>query len=146
MVWVNSKSFWIFLPALADVFIRGESFERVEPLREIIGHQEGLQMLFQVVMGRIGNPNTLFRPAPLAARLRRRSPFACGACRAPRSAPEPGGGTVQHGFGWCWTGAAGGRRVGPLGLLEGWGAISNGTDNHIEGSSSERYSWVVDTM
>ena len=33
----------------------------------------------------------LFRPAPLAARLRRRSPFACGACRAPRSASEPGG-------------------------------------------------------
>ena len=43
---------------------------------------------------RIGNPNALFRPTPLAARLRRRSPFACGACRAPRSAPEPGGGTV----------------------------------------------------
>jgi hypothetical protein len=36
---------------------------------------------------------------------------------------------VQHGFGWCWTGAAGWGRVGPLGLLEGWGGHCNGISN-----------------
>jgi hypothetical protein len=30
---------------------RGKAFERFESFREVIGHQEGLQMLFQVVMG-----------------------------------------------------------------------------------------------
>ena len=50
MAWVDGKAFWLFLPAFADVLIRCKSCERFESLREIIGHQEGLQMLFQVVM------------------------------------------------------------------------------------------------
>jgi hypothetical protein len=51
MVQINGKSFQLFLPASVDVFIRGKAFERFESFREVIGHQEGLQMLFQVVMG-----------------------------------------------------------------------------------------------
>ena len=42
MAWVDRKAFWLFLPAFADVLIRCQSFERFEPLREIIGHQEGM--------------------------------------------------------------------------------------------------------
>jgi hypothetical protein len=53
MAWVDGKAFRLFLPAFADVLIRGQAFERFESLREIIGHQEGLQMLFQVVMSLI---------------------------------------------------------------------------------------------
>jgi hypothetical protein len=51
MVRINGKSFRLFLSASVDVFIRGKAFERFESFREVIGHQEGLQMLFQVVMG-----------------------------------------------------------------------------------------------
>src|ERR671918_2353218 len=51
MVRIYGKSFRLFLPASADVFIRCESLERFEALGEVIGHQEGLQMRFQVVMG-----------------------------------------------------------------------------------------------
>jgi hypothetical protein len=48
MVWICGKSFRLFLPAFADVLIRGKAFERFESLGEIISHQEGLQMLVQV--------------------------------------------------------------------------------------------------
>ena len=51
MAWVDGKAFRFFLPALADVLIRRKSLERFESLCEIIGHQKGIQMLFQVVMG-----------------------------------------------------------------------------------------------
>ena len=51
MAWIDGKAFGLFLPALTDVFIRGQAVERFESFREIIGHQEGMQMLFQVVMG-----------------------------------------------------------------------------------------------
>jgi hypothetical protein len=51
MAWMKRKAFWLFLPASADVVIRGESFERFEALCEVIGHKEGLQMCFQAVMG-----------------------------------------------------------------------------------------------
>jgi hypothetical protein len=50
MVRINGKAFWLFWPAVADVFIRCESFERFESLGEVIGHQESLEMLFQMVM------------------------------------------------------------------------------------------------
>jgi hypothetical protein len=50
MVRVNGKAFRLLLPASADVFIRGESLERFEARGAMIGHQEGLQMRFQVVM------------------------------------------------------------------------------------------------
>ena len=42
MVWIYDKSFWFFVPALADVFIRGKAFERLEALRKVIGHEESL--------------------------------------------------------------------------------------------------------
>ena len=51
MVRVKGNAFRLLLAALADVLIRGQAFERLEALGEVIGHQEGLQMRFQVVMG-----------------------------------------------------------------------------------------------
>jgi hypothetical protein len=48
---ITGKAFRLFLPASADVFIRCEPFERFESFREVIGHEEGLQMLFQAIMG-----------------------------------------------------------------------------------------------
>jgi hypothetical protein len=51
MVWIYSKSFWVFLPTLADEFIRCESFERLELLRGVRGHEEGLSRQFEMVMG-----------------------------------------------------------------------------------------------
>jgi hypothetical protein len=50
VVRIDGKTFWLFLPGLTDVLIGGEAFERFEAFRKIIGHQEGLQRLFQVVM------------------------------------------------------------------------------------------------
>jgi hypothetical protein len=51
MVRIAGKSFWLFLPASADVFIRCEFFERFESLHKVVSHEEGLQMRFQAVMG-----------------------------------------------------------------------------------------------
>ena len=51
MVRIHGKAFWLFLPAFADVFIRCESFERFESLGEVIGHQESIQVFFQVLVG-----------------------------------------------------------------------------------------------
>ena len=48
-----AKTFGLFLPAFADVLIGGQAFEGFESFREVIGHQEGMYMLFQVVMGLI---------------------------------------------------------------------------------------------
>jgi hypothetical protein len=69
-------------------------------------------------------------PGGGAAAMRARGRFekATGEARVSPTRRERRGArrsTVQHGFGWCWTGAAGWGRGGPLGLLEGWGAISN---------------------
>jgi hypothetical protein len=50
MVRINGKASWLVFPAWADVLIGGESFQRFESLREIIGHQKSVQMFFQVVM------------------------------------------------------------------------------------------------
>jgi hypothetical protein len=50
MAWIHGTAFGCFLPALTDVLVRCQSFERFESFREIIGHQEGIQMFFQVVM------------------------------------------------------------------------------------------------
>jgi hypothetical protein len=52
MVRIAGKSFWPSLSVPAEIFIRCGSFEGFELIREAIGHQEGLQMLFKVVMGR----------------------------------------------------------------------------------------------
>jgi hypothetical protein len=51
MVRIDGKAFRLFLPALADVLIRGQACAGVESFREMIGHQEGMQMRVQVVMG-----------------------------------------------------------------------------------------------
>ena len=46
MVRIVSKAFGLFLPALADMFLRSEPSEGFESLGEIIGHQEGVEVLF----------------------------------------------------------------------------------------------------
>ena len=50
MAWIEGNAFGLFLPALTDVFIRAQAVERFESFRDIIGHQEGRQLCFQVVM------------------------------------------------------------------------------------------------
>ena len=50
MAWIEGNAFGLFLPALTDVFIRGQAVERFESFRDIIGHQEGRQLCCQVVM------------------------------------------------------------------------------------------------
>jgi NAD dependent epimerase/dehydratase family enzyme len=50
MVRIDGKAFRLFVPALTAVLISGESLKRFESLGEVIGHQEALQMFFQVVM------------------------------------------------------------------------------------------------
>jgi hypothetical protein len=51
MGWIEIKSFWLSLPALTDVFVRGKSSEGFEPLGEVIGYQKSVEMLFQVLIG-----------------------------------------------------------------------------------------------
>ncbi len=51
MVRIRGQACWLCVPALTDVLIGCESCEGFEPLREVIGHQEGMQMRFQVVLG-----------------------------------------------------------------------------------------------
>jgi hypothetical protein len=45
MVRINRKALWFFLPALTDVFIRGKPSEGFESLGEMIGPQEGVEVL-----------------------------------------------------------------------------------------------------
>jgi hypothetical protein len=51
MVRVDGKAFWLFLPALTDMFIGGKPSEGIESLGEIVSHAEGVEVLFQVLMG-----------------------------------------------------------------------------------------------
>jgi hypothetical protein len=50
MAWINRKPFWFLLPDFTNVFIGSKSFKAFEALGEVIGHQEGVKMLFQVLM------------------------------------------------------------------------------------------------
>jgi hypothetical protein len=50
MAWIDGKAFGFFLPALTDVFIRGKPSEGFESLGEIVGRQEGIEVLFEVLM------------------------------------------------------------------------------------------------
>jgi hypothetical protein len=50
MAWIDGKALRFFVPALTDVLIWGQPFEGFESLGEIVGHQEGIQVLFQVLM------------------------------------------------------------------------------------------------
>jgi hypothetical protein len=51
MAWVDGKAFRLFLPACAEVLIRGKAWERFEALRAMIGPQAGMPVLCPVVMG-----------------------------------------------------------------------------------------------
>jgi hypothetical protein len=53
MVRVNGKTIWLFLPALTDVFIGRKASERFESFGKVIGHEEGLEMVLQMLMGLI---------------------------------------------------------------------------------------------
>jgi hypothetical protein len=44
MVRIYRKAFWLFLPALTDVFVGREASERFEPFSKVVGHQESLEM------------------------------------------------------------------------------------------------------
>jgi hypothetical protein len=50
MAWIDGKALWFFLPALTDVFIRGKPFKGFESFGEIVGHQEDVEVLFEVLM------------------------------------------------------------------------------------------------
>ena len=50
MAWIDSKAFWFFLPALTDVFIWGKSPQGFKSFSEIVGHQEGVEVLLEVLM------------------------------------------------------------------------------------------------
>jgi hypothetical protein len=51
MVRIYGKACWLFVPALPDVFIGGESVQRLEALGEAIGHQEGIEVFLEVPVG-----------------------------------------------------------------------------------------------
>ena len=50
MGWIDLESFWLFCPAIHDVFERGETFEGLETLGEVIGIDEGCEMFTQPIM------------------------------------------------------------------------------------------------
>jgi hypothetical protein len=54
MVRICGKAFWLFGPALTDLFIGSKPPEGFESLGEIVGHQEGLEVLFSGLMGLVG--------------------------------------------------------------------------------------------
>ena len=68
MVRIDGKAFGLFLPALTDVFIGGKPFERFESLRDVIGHQKGMEMLLQMLMGLV---IAVFTVASLSVRFMR---------------------------------------------------------------------------
>jgi hypothetical protein len=50
MVRIVSKAFGLLLPALTDIFIRRKPSKDCESLGAIIGHQEGMEVLFEGLM------------------------------------------------------------------------------------------------
>jgi hypothetical protein len=50
MVWVESKTFWFFLPTLDDVLIGRETVEGFEPFGEIISIHEVIAVLFDLLV------------------------------------------------------------------------------------------------
>jgi hypothetical protein len=50
MAWIDCKALWVFLPAWTDVFIGGKPSKSFESFGEIVGHQEGVEVLFEVLM------------------------------------------------------------------------------------------------
>ena len=51
MDWVESKCVWGLRPELAEIFVRRESFERLESSCEVVGSEEVGQVRFELVMG-----------------------------------------------------------------------------------------------
>jgi hypothetical protein len=54
MVRIHGQAFGLFGPAMTDIFIGGKPPEGFESLGEIVGHQEGLEGLLEVLMGLVG--------------------------------------------------------------------------------------------
>lgn len=50
MAWINRQAFWFLLPDFTDVFIGSKSLEGFEAFGEVIGHQDTVEMLFQMLM------------------------------------------------------------------------------------------------
>ena len=48
------EAFRVFLPLLADVLVRRQAAQRLEPSCETLGHEEGVEMSLQQVMGFVG--------------------------------------------------------------------------------------------
>lgn len=48
---IDCKSERSFLPLLADELVRGEASEGLESFGEVVCHEEGLQVLFELLMG-----------------------------------------------------------------------------------------------
>lgn len=53
---VDVKLFRLFCPYVADVFVRRKAFQGLEPSGEVVGHQEAVQVRFQLVMGTVVIP------------------------------------------------------------------------------------------
>jgi hypothetical protein len=47
---IKSESFWLFRPDLIDVLIGSETAKGLEPLCEVAGHEEGLDVLLKLSM------------------------------------------------------------------------------------------------
>ena len=54
MVRIHGKIFGLMLPAVTAGFIRGKPAQRLEPLSEVIGHQEGLEVFLEMLVGLVG--------------------------------------------------------------------------------------------
>jgi hypothetical protein len=48
---IDRKSFWLFLPALTDVFVGRKASKGFESLGEVVSLLEGLEMCLQMLMG-----------------------------------------------------------------------------------------------
>jgi hypothetical protein len=48
---VEDESIWLRCPDFADVFVRREAAERLEPLGEVVGCQEVREMRLQLIVG-----------------------------------------------------------------------------------------------
>lgn len=47
---INVETFWFGCPDFSDVLVRSQALERFQSSGKIVGHQEGLQVSFQLLM------------------------------------------------------------------------------------------------
>jgi hypothetical protein len=81
MVWINGKAIWFLWPALTDVFVGRKASERFAPFGQIVGHQEGLAMCLEMLMGlivRCPHRRFLERPVPAFHLTMRPGMVGCG--------------------------------------------------------------------